>query len=184
MSMQSAPFHTLSVLVEDKPGILAKVVGLFSRRGFNILSLAVGNTHTPGFSRITIVVRAERHSIDQVMKQLHKLINTHKVMELYPNDSVERILAMIKVRTSSSSERADVLQVVDIFRSRTVDVGPHSLTIEATGTRSKIDALLEMLRPFGVIEMVQSGSITIGRGSETITERLSIQERRARAQQY
>lgn len=184
MTVKNAPFHTLSVLVEDKPGILAKVVGLFSRRGFNILSLAVGNTHTEGFSRITIVVRAERHSIDQVMKQLHKLINTHKVMELIPEDSVERILAMIKVRTSSAGERADILQVVDIFRSRTVDVGQHSLTIEATGTRPKIEALLEMLRPYGVIEMVQSGSVTIGRGTETITERLSIQERRAKTQRY
>ncbi|MGW0243238.1 acetolactate synthase small subunit [Micromonospora chalcea] len=160
--------HTLSVLVENKPGVLARVSGLFSRRGFNIDSLAVGETENPDVSRITIVVNAESSPLEQVTKQLNKLVNVLKIVELDPQVSVARELLLVKVRADRTA-RAHVLETVGLFRARVVDVAPDTLTIEATGTPDKLDALLRDLEPFGIKEMVQSGTVAIGRGSRAIT---------------
>jgi acetolactate synthase I/III small subunit len=160
--------HTLSVLVENKPGVLARVAGLFSRRGFNINSLAVGETENPDVSRITIVVDAESSPLEQVTKQLNKLINVLKIVELDPSVSVARELLLVKVR-ADRTVRSQVLETVNLFRARVVDVAPDTLTIEATGTADKLDALLRDLEPFGIKEMVQSGLVAIGRGSRAIT---------------
>jgi acetolactate synthase-1/3 small subunit len=160
--------HTLSVLVENKPGVLARVSGLFSRRGFNIDSLAVGETENPDVSRITIVVNAESSPLEQVTKQLNKLVNVLKIVELDPQVSVARELLLVKVRADRTA-RTQVLETVNLFRARVVDVAPDTLTIEATGTPDKLDALLRDLEPFGIKEMVQSGLVAIGRGSRSIT---------------
>ncbi|MBX7268547.1 acetolactate synthase small subunit [Micromonospora sp. Llam7] len=160
--------HTLSVLVENKPGVLARVSGLFSRRGFNIDSLAVGETENPDVSRITIVVNAESSPLEQVTKQLNKLVNVLKIVELDPSISVARELLLVKVRADRNA-RAQVLETVNLFRARVVDVAADTLTIEATGTPDKLDALLRDLEPFGIKEMVQSGLVAIGRGSRAIT---------------
>jgi acetolactate synthase-1/3 small subunit len=160
--------HTLSVLVENKPGVLARVAGLFSRRGFNINSLAVGETENPDVSRITIVVDAESSPLEQVTKQLNKLINVLKIVELDPSVSVARELLLVKVRADRTA-RSQVLETVNLFRARVVDVAPDTLTVEATGTADKLDALLRDLEPYGIKEMVQSGLVAIGRGSRAIT---------------
>ncbi|MER5454006.1 MULTISPECIES: acetolactate synthase small subunit [unclassified Micromonospora] len=160
--------HTLSVLVENKPGVLARVSGLFSRRGFNIDSLAVGETENPDVSRITIVVNAESSPLEQVTKQLNKLVNVLKIVELDPSTSVARELLLVKVRADRNA-RAQVLETVNLFRARVVDVASDTLTVEATGTPDKLDALLRDLEPFGIKEMVQSGLVAIGRGSRAIT---------------
>jgi acetolactate synthase I/III small subunit len=160
--------HTLSVLVENKPGVLARVSGLFSRRGFNIDSLAVGETEHPEVSRITIVVDAETQPLEQVTKQLNKLINVLKIVELEPAASVQRELLLVKVRADRPI-RSQVLETVQLFRARVVDVAPDALTIEATGTAEKLDALIRDLEPYGIKEMVQSGMVAIGRGSRSIT---------------
>ena len=160
--------HTLSVLVENKPGVLARIAALFSRRGFNIDSLAVGETEHPEVSRITIVVDAETQPLEQVTKQLNKLINVLKIVELEPAASVQRELLLVKVRADRPI-RSQVLETVQLFRARVVDVAPDALTIEATGTSEKLDALLRDLEPFGIKEMVQSGRVAIGRGSRSIT---------------
>jgi acetolactate synthase-1/3 small subunit len=160
--------HTLSVLVEDKPGVLARVSGLFSRRGFNISSLAVGPTEQPGVSRMTIVVSVEDFPLEQVTKQLNKLVHVIKIVELDPAQSVQRELLLVKVR-ADAGVRSQVLETVSLFRAKVVDVSPESLTIEATGTADKISALLRMLEPFGVREMVQSGMVAVGRGPRSIT---------------
>lgn len=160
--------HTLSVLVEDKPGVLARVAGLFSRRGFNIESLAVGPTESPDISRMTITVNVDELPLEQVTKQLNKLINVIKIVELDPGVAVCRELLLIKVR-ADATVRSQVLETVQLFRAKVVDVSPEALTIEATGTADKLDALLRMLEPFGVREMVQSGMVAIGRGPRAIT---------------
>ena len=160
--------HTLSVLVENVPGVLARVSGLFSRRSFNIESLAVGPTEHPDISRMTIVVAVGDQPLEQVTKQLNKLVNVIKIVELEPESSVQRELLLVKVR-ADASVRSQVLETVQLFRAKVVDVSPEALTIEATGTRDKLDALLRMLEPYGVREMVQSGTIAIGRGPRSIT---------------
>src|SRR5262245_30870769 len=160
--------HTLSVLVENKPGVLARVAQLFSRRGFNIDSLAVGETEQPEISRITIVVNADQSPLEQVTKQLNKLVNVLKIVELEPEMSVQRELLLVKVRADRAA-RAQVLETVALFRARVVDVAADTLTIEATGTAAKLDALLRDLEPYGIKEMVQSGLVAIGRGSRSIT---------------
>jgi acetolactate synthase-1/3 small subunit len=160
--------HTLSVLVENKPGVLARVSGLFSRRGFNIDSLAVGETENKEVSRITIVVDVADSPLEQVTKQLNKLVNVLKIVELDPDTSVQRELLLVKVRAERPL-RAQVLETANLFRARVVDVAPDTLTIEATGTADKIDALLRDLEPYGIKEMVQSGLVAIGRGSRSIT---------------
>jgi acetolactate synthase I/III small subunit len=160
--------HTLSVLVENKPGVLARVSGLFSRRGFNIDSLAVGETENPDVSRITIVVNADSSPLEQVTKQLNKLVNVLKIVELDPHQSVQRELLLVKVR-ADRTQRGQVLETVELFRAKVIDVAPDTLTIEATGAPDKLDALLRDLEPYGIKEMVQSGLVAIGRGSRSIT---------------
>lgn len=160
--------HTLSVLTENKPGVLARVAGLFSRRGFNIESLAVGPTEHPDVSRMTIVVSVDELPLEQVTKQLNKLVNVIKIVELEPTTAVRRELLLVKVR-ADATVRSQVLETVQLFRAKVVDVSPEALTIEATGTADKLDALLRMLEPFGVREMVQSGMVAVGRGPRSIT---------------
>ncbi|MPY99854.1 MAG: acetolactate synthase small subunit [Actinophytocola sp.] len=160
--------HTLSVLTENKPGVLARVAGLFSRRGFNIESLAVGPTENPEVSRMTIVVAVEDLPLEQVTKQLNKLVNVIKIVELDPQISVQRELLLVKVR-ADATVRSQVLEAVQLFRAKVVDVSPEALTIEATGTADKINALLRMLEPYGVRELVQSGMVAVGRGAKSIT---------------
>ena len=162
--------HTLSVLVEDKPGVLARVASLFSRRGFNIDSLAVGPTELADVSRITIVVSVEGSALEQVTKQLNKLINVIKIVELDPDASVQREFMLVKVRADGDS-RARVLETVTLFRAKVVDVSPDSVTIEATGKSDKLQALLKVLEPFGIKELVQSGMVAVGRGPRSITDR-------------
>ncbi len=160
--------HTLSVLVENKPGVLARVSGLFSRRGFNIESLAVGPTEHADISRMTIVVAVEELPLEQVTKQLNKLVNVIKIVELDPAVSVQRELLLVKVR-ADATVRTQVLETVQLFRAKVVDVSPEALTVEATGTEDKLEALLRMLEPYGVREIVQSGRVAIGRGPRSIT---------------
>lgn len=157
--------HTLSVLVENKAGVLARVAGLFSRRGFNIDSLAVGPTEDPMLSRMTIVVDAEEHSLEQVTKQLHKLINVIKISDLDPRNSVGRELLLIKVRASADN-RAEIIEIADIFRSNIVDVSRASLTLEVTGTADKLAAIEDLLRPYGIAELARTGKIALGRGAK------------------
>ena len=173
--------HTLSVLVENKPGILARVAGLFARRGFNIDSLAVGETEHPEVSRMTIVVNADESPLEQVTKQLNKLVNVLKIVELDPATSVQRELLMVKVRADAET-RSQVLETVQLFRAKVVDVSPDSVVIEATGNAEKLEALLRVLEPFGVKELVQSGMVAMGRGPRSITDRaLRAAERSATA---
>jgi acetolactate synthase I/III small subunit len=160
--------HTLSVLVENKPGVLARVAGLFSRRGFNIESLAVGPTEHADISRMTIVVAVDELPLEQVTKQLNKLVNVIKIVELDPSVSVQRELVLVKVR-ADATVRTQVLETVELFRAKVIDVSPEALTVEATGTLDKLEALLRMLEPYGVREMVQSGMVAIGRGPRSIT---------------
>lgn len=157
--------HTLSVLTENKPGVLARIAGLFSRRGFNIDSLAVGVTEDPDISRMTITVSAEEHPIEQVTKQLHKLINVIKITDLDPEKTVARELALIKVK-SDAKNRAEIMQLAEIFRANILDVSKNTLTIETTGTYEKIDALERLLAPHGVVEVVRTGRIAIERGEK------------------
>ncbi|ARQ68312.1 acetolactate synthase small subunit [Streptomyces marincola] len=162
--------HTLSVLVENKPGVLARITSLFSRRNFNIDSLAVGTTEHPEVSRITIVVSVEELPLEQVTKQLNKLVNVLKIVELDPSAAVHRELVLVKVRADNDT-RSQIVEIVQLFRAKTVDVAPEAVTIEATGSSDKLEAMLRMLEPFGIKELVQSGAIAIGRGSRSITDR-------------
>ena len=159
--------HTLSVLVEDKPGVLARVAALFSRRGFNIESLAVGATEQKDMSRMTIVVSAEDTPLEQITKQLNKLINVIKIIEQDEDNSVSRELAMIKVRADAGT-RGQVVEAANLFRANIIDVSPESLTVEATGNRGKIEALLRLLEPFGIREIAQSGMVSVSRGPRGI----------------
>ena len=162
--------HTLSVLVENKPGVLARIASLFARRGFNIDSLAVGPTEYADVSRMTIVVNVEDNPLEQVTKQLNKLINVLKIVELEPAASVSRELLLVKVKADMQT-RSHVLEIVQLFRAKVIDVAADAVTIEATGGADKIDALLRVLEPFGVKELVQSGMVAMGRGSRSITDR-------------
>ncbi len=159
--------HTLSVLVEDKPGVLARVASLFSRRGFNIQSLAVGATEQKDMSRMTIVVSVEDQPLEQITKQLNKLINVIKIVEQEPDNSVDRELALIKVRADAGT-RSQVIEAVNLFRAKVVDVSTESLIIETTGTTEKLDALLRVLEPYGIREIVQSGVVSLSRGPRGI----------------
>ena len=162
--------HTLSVLVENKPGVLVRISGLFSRRGFNIDSLAVGPTEQQEISRMTIVVNCDEHPLEQVTKQLNKLINVLKIVELEQGQAVQRELLLIKVRADTES-RSKVLETVQLFRAKVVDVALDAVTVEATGNRDKLDALIRVLEPFGIKELVQSGMVAVGRGGRSITDR-------------
>ena len=162
--------HTLSVLVENKPGVLARVAGLFSRRGFNIDSLAVGVTEHPDISRITIVVSVEEFPLEQVTKQLNKLVNVLKIVELEPGQAVQRELVLVKVRADNET-RSQILDVVQLFRASVVDVATDAVTVQVIGNAAKIADVLKILEPFGIRELVQSGMVAIGRGSRSISER-------------
>jgi len=163
--------HVLSLLVEDKPGLLTRVAGLFARRGFNIESLAVGHSEIDGLSRITAVVDVEELPLEQVTKQLNKLVNVIKIVELDPVQSVQREHMLIKVKVDNAS-RSGVLEAVNLFRARVVDVAPDALVIEVTGDSGKVQAFLRILEPYGIKEIAQSGLLAIGRGSKSITERV------------
>jgi len=162
--------HTLSVLVEDKPGVLARVASLFSRRGFNIESLAVGPTELADVSRMTIVVNVEGLALEQVTKQLNKLINVLKIVELDTDASVQREIMLVKVR-SDVETRSHILETAQLFRAKVIDVGPEAVTIEATGKTDKLDALLKVLEPYGIKELVKSGMVAMGRGPRSISDR-------------
>jgi acetolactate synthase-1/3 small subunit len=162
--------HTLSVLVENRPGVLTRVAGLFARRGFNIHSLAVGPTEHPEVSRMTVVVDVEELPLEQVTKQLNKLISVIKIVELDPAASVQRELLLVKVRADLQT-RSHVLETVQLFRAKVVDVAPDAVTIEATGNPEKLEALLRVLEPFGIRELVQSGLVAVARGGRSITDR-------------
>ena len=163
--------HVLSLLVEDKPGLLTRVAGLFARRGFNIESLAVGHSEIEGLSRITVVVDVEELPLEQVTKQLNKLVNVIKIVELDPDASVQREHLLIKVKVENGT-RSQILEAVTLFRARVVDVAPDALVVEVTGDSGKVNALLRMLEPYGIKEIAQSGLLAIGRGSKSITERV------------
>ncbi len=156
--------HTLSVLVENKPGVLTRVASLFARRGFNIDSLAVGETEDPTLSRMTIVVDADENSIEQITKQLHKLINVIKIQDLDPKDMIDRELVLYKVN-AAPDRRHEVIEIANVFRAKIVDVGKNSLTIEATGTGDKLEAMEDLLRAYGIKELARTGRIALARGS-------------------
>ena len=159
--------HTLSVLVEDRPGVLARVAALFSRRGFNIASLAVGPTELKGISRMTIVVTVDDFPLEQVTKQLNKLINVIKVVRLEDETSISRALLVVKV-AADTSNRPQVVDAAKLFRARVIDVARESVIIEATGGTAKLQALLDVLEPFGILELMQSGAVALGRGPKTM----------------
>jgi acetolactate synthase-1/3 small subunit len=161
--------HTLSVLVENKPGVLARVSGLFSRRGFNIESLAVGPTEHPEISRMTILVSAEGNALEQITKQLNKLINVLKIVELEPGQAVQRELLLVKVRADEGN-RSAVLDIVELFNAKVVDVSPEVLTVEVVGPPAKLEAVLKMMEPYGIREMVQSGMVALGRGPRSMSQ--------------
>jgi acetolactate synthase-1/3 small subunit len=162
--------HTLSVLVEDKPGVLARIAGLFSRRGFNIDSLAVGPTEHPDLSRMTIVVNVEESPLEQVTKQLNKLVEVIKIVELDGTASINRELVLVKVKADPTT-RGQVLDAANLFRAKVVDVAPDAITIEVTGNVAKLADFLRVIEPFGIRELVQSGMVAIGRGGRSISER-------------
>ena len=166
----SARKHTIAVLVENRFGVLSRVAGLFSARGYNIEALSVGETLDPTVSRMTLVVRGDEFVIEQVVKQLHKLIDVIKVIDLTEEDHVERELVLMRVN-AEPQHRAEVLRTADIFRAKIIDVTPASFTLEATGDESKIGALIELLRPLGIQELVRTGKVAIARGSKTARRR-------------
>jgi len=159
--------HTLVVLVEDKPGVLNRVASLFRRRAFNIESLTVGHTETAGISRMTIVVDGDQISVERLTSYLYKLVNVIQVDDISAKPMVSRDLAMIKVSTNAKS-RSEIIQMVDLFRARVVDVTAGSLIIEVTGDERKVDSLMEVLKPLGIIEMVRTGAVAMARGSEAL----------------
>ena len=157
--------HTISVLVENHPGVLARIAGLFSGRGFNIESLSVGETEDPTASRMTLVVRGDDVILEQITKQLNKLVDVIKVSDITKEQFIERELVLIKVHTEGKS-RSEIMQIVDIFRARIVDVAPKTVTVEATGTEEKVQALVSMLKPFGIREMARTGSVALTRATK------------------
>ncbi|RPF42871.1 acetolactate synthase small subunit [Thermodesulfitimonas autotrophica] len=159
--------HTLAVLVENNPGVLARVAGLFGRRGFNIESLAVGETENPAISRMTIVVAGDDRVLEQVTKQLRKLVEVIKVQDVTRMEYVDRELALIKVN-AEPSKRAEIIQIVEIFRAHIVDIGRKTLVVEVTGDEGKINALVNALKPFGIREMVRTGKVAMLRGTKDI----------------
>lgn len=159
--------HILAILVQNQPGVLARVVGLFRRRAFNIESLAVGVTDNTGISRITVVVDGDPYIVEQICKQLHKLIEVIKISDLNADNSVSRELALVKVH-ADPARRAQILQLVDIFRAKVVDVGKKAMVIEVTGTQDKVEALINLAREFGIQEIVRTGLIALERGQQSV----------------
>lgn len=172
--------HTIAVLVENHFGVLARVSGLFSARGFNIDSLTVGETEDPTISRMTIVVDGDDRVLEQIMKQLNKLIDVIKVVDLTDEETIDREIVLAKINASAST-RADIIQIVNTFRAKIVDVNPKTMTIEVTGTESKLDAMLELLRPFGIRELVRTGLIAIARKRELVFKEKGSEAQRAGA---
>ncbi len=162
-NLRSGRKHILSILVENKPGVLTRITGLFARRGFNIDTLAVGPTDDDSVSRITLTLDGAVHPIDQVTKQLHKLINVLKIRDLEPEETLSRELALFKVAADGAS-RGEAMQICEIFRAKIVDVTKRSLIVEVTGTNEKVEAFERLIRPFGLIEMARTGEIAIARG--------------------
>ncbi|HET7558674.1 MAG TPA: acetolactate synthase small subunit [Limnochordia bacterium] len=158
--------HTLSILVRDRAGVLTRVAGLFSRRGYNIESIAVGATEEPGISRMTIVVDGEEDNVEQVVKNVHKLVDALKVSDLTYDAMVDRELALIKV-SADPANRSEILQVVDIFRAKIVDVAERTVVVEVTGDQGKVQAIIDLLRPYGIREIVRTGKIAIARGAKS-----------------
>ena len=161
--------HTLSVLVENKPGVLARIAGMFARRGYNIRSLAVGPTDDERISRLTIVVGTEAVQLEQITKQLNKLVHVLKIVELDANESVERELQLVKVNADAQT-RGQIIEIADVFRAKVVDVAQDAVTLEASGNPGKLAAMLELLEPYGISEMVRSGTIGLARGTRSITD--------------
>ncbi len=159
--------HTISVLVENRPGVLTRVAGLFARRGFNIDSLAVGVTEDPTLSRMTIVVNAAETPLEQITKQLYKLVNVIKIQDLSPKDMVDRELVLFKVN-APPDRRHEIIEVANVFRAKIVDVGKNSVTIEATGASDKVEAMEDLLRAYGIKELARTGRIALARGSKEI----------------
>ncbi len=159
--------HTIAVIMENKSGVLTRIAGLFSRRSFNIDSLSVGATDNPDYSRMTLTVHGDEVVLEQVIKQLSKLINVIRVSELEPKESVERELAIIKV-SADKDNRGEIMQIVNIFRAKIIDVSARSMIIEATGDESKIDAIVQLLRQFGIKEMARTGKVSMVRGTRVI----------------
>lgn len=157
--------HTISVLVENKPGVLTRVASLFARRGFNIESLAVGVTEDPTLSRMTIVCSAEDTPLEQITKQLHKLVNVIKIQDLEPASRIDRELVLFKIN-APPDRRHEIIEIANVFRAKIVDVGKNSLTIEATGTSDKISAMEDLLRAYGIKELARTGRIALARGSK------------------
>ena len=162
--MASVDTHTITALVQDRPGVLARIAGMFSRRGFNISNLAVGHSETPGLSRMTFVVEGDEWVVEQVTKQLYKLIDVVQVYDISMDSTVLRELALIKVKSNAAS-RPEIMQIVDIFRSNIVDVTKDAMVIEATGDEEKVDALIQLLQPFGLKEVMRTGRIAMSRGA-------------------
>jgi len=159
--------HVISVLVENRFGVLARISGLFSARGFNIDSLAVGETEDPTISRMTIVVEGDERILEQITKQLHKLVDVIKVQDLTKEECIDRELVLIKLKVTTKN-RSEVVQIVDTFKAKIVDVNPETLTVEVTGDQSKIDAVMELLSPFGIREVVRTGRIALARKKEVV----------------
>jgi len=159
--------HTIAVIVENKSGVLTRIAGLFSRRSFNIDSLSVGATDNPDYSRMTITVHGDKDVLEQVIKQLSKLINVIRVSELVPAESVERELAVIKVSADRES-RSEIMQIVNIFRAKIIDVSARSMIIEATGDEEKVDAIIQLLRQFGIKELARTGKVSMVRGPRVV----------------
>ncbi len=159
--------HIISIIVENKPGVLTRISGLFSRRGFNIESLSVGVTENPKHSRMTIIVEGDQDVLEQIQKQLYKLVDTLKVIDLPPETSVGRELIMVKVN-ADKSVRSEVIQITDIYRGRIVDVGENVLTVELTGEDGKLNAFINMMSKFGIKELVRTGKVALHRGSKTV----------------
>lgn len=163
--------HTISVLVENRPGVLSRITGLFARRAFNINSLTVSPTERPDISRITVTADVESEPLEQIIKQLNKLLHVLKIVDLDDDNTVNREIMLVKVATNART-RADVLEIVQTFRVRVVDMHPESLVIEATGARGKLDSLLKLLEDYGVIELVRSGSVALTRGPKALSEKV------------
>jgi len=161
--------HIISVLVKDSPGVLAKIAGLFSRRGFNIESLAVGHTDLEGISRMTIIVTGDDYMLEQIKKQLNKLIDVIKVVDLDPSNAVGRELALVKVKVETPQKRSEIIQMVDVFRAKILDITEGSLIVEITGRQDKVNAFIKLLEPFGIKEVVRTGKVALARGMKVVS---------------
>jgi len=160
--------HTIAAIVENRPGVLVRIAALFSRRGFNIDSLTVGATDNPDYSRMTITVEGDEIVLEQVTKQLNKLINVIRVSELAPAESVERELAIIKV-AARKEDRSEIMQIVSVFRAKIIDVSPRSMIVEVTGSEDKVEAMVRLLRQFGIKEMARTGKVSMVRGAKVVS---------------